>query len=346
MAQVLVYAHMADKHSSTSPLEKAADTVSEQTTEAFEILGNETRLAILLALWEAQDPGPPFSEPSEPALSFSELYDRVDMGDSGNFTYHLDKLVGLFVEDTDEGYTLTPSAERMLHAVLAGTLSDPPSFKGEPIDAGCYRCGSPVVIDYLDRNLHRRCTGCEGIWQNTESPPGLLVAGYRPPVALENRTVQEWNRDCNTRDRHRRASIMEGVCPDCAGTVTTTINVCEAHDTHDETVCEHCGSLWEIQTTFVCDACKFAWNTPAWGPIFTETAVLAFFHEHGLDPRDLFDVSFYSAANRKIFDAIEQVTVRSAEPGALAVRVELDGGRLEVVLDEEARVVDVTEAPS
>lgn len=135
--------------------------------------------------------------------------------------------------------------------------------------------------------------------------------------------------------------MMEGVCPDCSGTVTTTINVCEAHETPDETVCGHCGSLWEIQTIFVCDVCKFAWITPAWGPIFTEVAVLAFFHDHGLDPRALFDVSFYSASNKRIFDAIKQVNVSEEERRRLAVTVELDGDRLEVTLDEEASVVDV-----
>lgn len=337
---------MADAHSSESPLDAVADTVGEWTIEAFEVLGNETRLAILLALWEAMDPGPPVAEPPGEPLSFSELYDGVDIGDSGNFTYHLDKLVGLFVRETDEGYTLTPPAERILSVVFAGTLTDPQSFEGEPIDAQCYRCGAPVVVDYTGTRFIRRCTRCEGIWQSPDWPPGTLVGDYRPPAALLNRTVEEWNREQNVRDRHRRASMTEGVCPDCAGTVSTTINVCEEHDTRDETVCERCGSLWEVQTQFVCDVCKFAWITPAWGPIFTETAVLAFFYDHGLDPRSLFDVSFYSAANREIFDAIERVNVTSAEPTELHVMVELDGDRLKVTLDDEARVVGVTEAPN
>lgn len=336
---------MADVNSSSSPLESVADTVGERATEAFGILGNETRLAILLVLWEAQDPSPSFSDSSEPTLSFSELYDRVEIGDSGNFTYHLDKLVGLFVREIDDGYTLAPPAERLLSVVLAGTLKDPPSFEGEPIDAECYRCGSPVVVDYRDTRFIRRCTNCEGIWQNPESPYGTLVWAYRPPAALEHRTIQEWNRDCNARDRYRRASMMEGVCPDCAGTVTTNTHVCEDHDSSEGAVCEHCGSLWEVQTQFLCDVCKFVWITPAWGPIFMETAVLAFFYDHGLDPRSLFDISFYSAANREIFDAIERVNVTSADPPKLHVTVELESDRLEVSLDEDLDVIEVTEQP-
>lgn len=199
-------------------------------------------------------------------------------------------------------------------------------------------------MDYSETIAYRRCTSCEGVWQSSDFPPGTLVGAYRPPVALENRTIEAWNREGNIRDWYRRATMMEGVCPDCSGTVTTTIHICEVHDPQDEAVCEHCGSVWEVQTQFVCDVCKFGWITPAWGPIFTETAVLAFYHNHGLDPRSLFDVAFYSAANRKIFDSIKQVAVPSREPDELAVTIELNGDRLIVTLNDEARVVDVTEA--
>lgn len=60
--------------------------------DAFGLLGNETRLAILQALGDAADP-----------LSFSELRDRVWVSDSGQFNYHLDQLTGPFVGQTDEG---------------------------------------------------------------------------------------------------------------------------------------------------------------------------------------------------------------------------------------------------
>lgn len=334
---------MPDAGSCDSPLESVANAVGESTIEAIKILGDETRLAILVALWEAQNPGSPSPEQNEPGLAFSELYDRVGYEDTGNFNYHLGKLVGPFVRETDEGYALTTRAERVLHAMLAGTLTDPPSFEGEPIDASCYRCGSQVVVDYIDTRFVRRCTSCEGIWRRPDWPRGTLVGGYRPPIALRNRTPQEFNRHGNLRDRHRRASMMEGVCPDCSGTVSTTIHVCDEHDIDDDTVCGDCGSLWNIQTTFLCDVCKLTWSTPAWGPIFTNVAVLAFFHDHGLDPRSLFDVSFYAAENRELFDAIERVSVRSSDPLELVVSVALDGDRLAVALDGEGSIVDVIE---
>jgi DNA-binding transcriptional ArsR family regulator len=321
-----------------SPLDMVAETVSEQTAEAFGLLGNETRLAILLALWVVMDPDLPPPEPSESAISFSELREQVGLRDSGQFNYHLEKLTGPFVEQTDAGYTLTTRAEQVLSAMLAGTLADQSSFEGEPVDVECHRCGAPTVIDYNDGLLIVRCTSCNGAFHEPDDPPGILAKLYRPPVGLANRTPQEFYRYGNTWDRHRLHSMIEGVCPDCSGSVTTTIHVCDVHDTHDETVCEHCGTLYEIQSLFLCDVCKSALRTPAWSTIFTEVAVLAFFHEHEIDPFALYDEFSLGV----IRGAIKRVTVQDEEPLELEVRVELDGDRLNVTLDDEAHVLDVT----
>lgn len=333
---------MADINTSESPLERLADTVGEPTTEAFKILGNDTRLAILLALWEAKDPGPPLNEPSEPSVPFSELRERVGIRDSGQFNYHLEKLADTFVESTDGGYTLTTSAEQVLSAVFAGTLSDQPSFEDEPIDAECNRCGTAVVIDYTDGTIIERCPSCEGIWGVPDDPPGTLSKGYLPPVGLKNRSPQEFHRTGNTWTRHRLYSMMEGACPDCSGTVSTTVTVCDDHDTGGGSVCGHCGGIYEFQTLFTCDVCKAEWWVPAHAPIFTDVAVTAFFFEHGLNPDVLYDKS----AREELGAAIERAAVRAQDPLELVVTVALDGDRLDVLLDGEARVVDVSEASS
>jgi DNA-binding HxlR family transcriptional regulator len=61
------------------------EAVARTAAEAFEVLGNEIRTAMVL---ELADAGP---------LSFSELRERVGVTDSGRFNYHLEKLVGRFV---------------------------------------------------------------------------------------------------------------------------------------------------------------------------------------------------------------------------------------------------------
>ena len=112
----MVTLNMTDSTVSGSPLEAAAGTASPHAVEAFKLLGDETRLAILLALWEAYDP-----HAKDNSVSFSTLYDRVSIRDSGTFTYHLDKLVGHFVEETDDGYRLRNSGLTIVRAIIAGT---------------------------------------------------------------------------------------------------------------------------------------------------------------------------------------------------------------------------------
>lgn len=72
---------MTDSTVSESPLEAAAGTAGPHAVEAFELLSDETRLAILLTLWENYDP-----HAEDNSVPFSTLYDRVNMGDSGTFT--------------------------------------------------------------------------------------------------------------------------------------------------------------------------------------------------------------------------------------------------------------------
>lgn len=67
--------------------------------EAFSLLANEDRLAILDALVRAHRRG-------ETPLSFSALRERVGIGDSGRFAYHLRELTGHFVARSSDGYSL------------------------------------------------------------------------------------------------------------------------------------------------------------------------------------------------------------------------------------------------
>lgn len=47
---------MSGSNRPKSPLEAAIGVAGEPATEAFSLLANETRIAILLALWDAYDP--------------------------------------------------------------------------------------------------------------------------------------------------------------------------------------------------------------------------------------------------------------------------------------------------
>jgi hypothetical protein len=108
---------MTDENSTGLPIETTVGAAGSHATEAFALLGNETRLAILLALWEEHDP-----HASDNVVSFSEIFDRVEYEDPGSFSYHLQELEGQFIRQYADGggYELRVPALRFIHAVIAG----------------------------------------------------------------------------------------------------------------------------------------------------------------------------------------------------------------------------------
>jgi hypothetical protein len=90
-----------------------ADSDELSPDEAFWLLGDQMRTAILHAVWES----------SEEPITFTEIRDRIGRPDSGKFNYHLDKLVGQFLSKGEGGYTLTQAGRDVVRAVMAGTLT-------------------------------------------------------------------------------------------------------------------------------------------------------------------------------------------------------------------------------
>ncbi|WP_053948097.1 DUF7347 domain-containing protein [Halolamina sediminis] len=104
-------------------------------TDALAVLGDETRIAILRTLAEAEEP-----------LAFSELRRRADVRDPGRFNYHLSTLREYFVREVDGGYALRDAGSRIVAAAgVAGAsaaesdLVDGDSADSEPSE--CPVCG-------------------------------------------------------------------------------------------------------------------------------------------------------------------------------------------------------------
>ena len=108
---------MSDSTAPRSALRTAAGLVGAEAADAFALLGHETRLAILLAIWDAHD-----LQADDNAVPFSEIFERVGHDDPGNLRYHLEQLDGQFVHQrTDRGgYELRVPAQRIVQAVIAG----------------------------------------------------------------------------------------------------------------------------------------------------------------------------------------------------------------------------------
>jgi DNA-binding transcriptional ArsR family regulator len=119
------------------------DPFAPDPAEAFDLLGDETRLAILRVLADRQR-----EAPEDPTLPFTELRRRADVDDSGLFNYHLEKLVGRFVRDTGAGYELGYAGRQVVRS---------PTVERTEVDAGADADGCPVCgadEEDCNRSIH------------------------------------------------------------------------------------------------------------------------------------------------------------------------------------------------
>lgn len=83
-----------------------SDVDVERASAAFETLASTTRLSILTALADADEP-----------LSYTALRTASGLGDNGRFNYHLRQLDG-FVAESDGTYALTDRGRRLVDDVV------------------------------------------------------------------------------------------------------------------------------------------------------------------------------------------------------------------------------------
>ena len=138
--------------------------------DAFALLGNDTRIQILRAMMDAE-----VHDIHEPALSFSELYERVDVDDSAHFNYHLGKLVGHFLEKGDDGYRFRYAGRKVVRAVIAGSFNERAQLGPVDVEGSCIECGEAALqAEYADEYLLVTCRSCGEALTGNHFPPGAL----------------------------------------------------------------------------------------------------------------------------------------------------------------------------
>ena len=315
-----------------SPLAKV--TGGELATEAFELLSDETRLAILVALWERDEP---FAD--EPAVRFSELRERVGTRDSGRFSYHLDRLDGHFLESTAEGYELTEAGRRLVRTVVAGAGIETPDFEARTVDQDCGLCGAPVEVDYEEGWVYVRCTGCEGIWTDLgDHESGHLAKFSLAPAGLRGRSADEIYAAAWIHAHYVLYPMLEGVCPTCTGVVDRWLAVCEDHDA-GESVCDACGRRGRAVGRLRCTVCKKSGQMTLGGVARFHPAVVDLYYAHGLALQYGFDD--LDQIDRRLTRGSTDVEVLAAEPARVRVTTRIDGDAVTLELEDSLRVVDV-----
>ncbi|MFB6135238.1 MAG: hypothetical protein ABEJ04_00585 [Halobacteriaceae archaeon] len=274
--------------------------------DAFALLGDETRVAIVLSLG---DVGGAAGE----ALSFSELRDAVGARDSGRFNYHLDRLVGTFVEDAGEGYRLTYAGFLLYQAATRGTVGDLALPDRLETSVACPTCeGDLAAVPHSNGFLSVACGDCDRVLYRSGFPPrGVAVRDGDALLAA----VDAWMRE--------RLSLFDrGLCYGCSGRVTRALltdaaSFPPAVRDREETfafvhyVCRGCG------LSPVVDVATVALFRPA---------TVAFLHERGVDARELPFWEFDRRATTEVGD------------GRATLTVEEGGDALELVFDADGEV--------
>lgn len=318
--------------------------------EAFKLLGHETRLGILHALWEEHGgEGPPPDSP----VTFTALRKHVGLHDGSQFNYHLDKLTGRYIGKTDEGYFLRRPGYRIIQTVLSGTGMKPVSVSPQPFEFDCEYCDAETVVGYHDEYLYHACTECVGGWGTAEEFPipapelgtgGLLgLFGVDPNWAAAPHTMDI--RDLYLREIYQTIqSVLTGLCDSCYGEIHGTVDICQDHEATSDALCQACDRRYRIRVVYECSSCEEKSGMPPGWVVVYHPATVQFAFEQGMvigqpnDPESL----------RETYDLARSadVTVTDEQELEISVDFAIDSDVLRFRLDTELNVLEIDERTS
>jgi DNA-binding transcriptional ArsR family regulator len=223
---------------------------TDRAVEAFSLLGDDTRLAILRALWE-----------TDHSLSFGDLRDSVGVRDSGRFNYHLKKLDDRFVRKTDEGYELRFAGKRVVGALLEGTYDQADDVDPVPVDGPCIECGAALTYRYEDEEASVSC----------EEGHDVLRSGL-PPGVLAGRDDEELPRVFERYVRCQFEQTKSGFCSNCSGPTVPQVYEPETWD--------------HVMVKFACERCGQTLHSDVAASLLDHPDTVAFARVHGVDVRE------------------------------------------------------------
>ena len=277
-----------------------------EPADAFGALASEHRVAVLRAFADAERDG-------DRTLSFTEIYDALELDSTSQLSYHLDHLEGTFLRRSEEGYALNRAGEDVMRAILAGSFTETPTFVPLSLSGECPGCpGTTFEATYEDGLLAVRCVDCE-----------MRIVTYDlPPAAVVGRSEREILEACDRRVRHEYAVAVGGTCAKCGGVASVQVEEREARgqtDTYAVARCERCNNV------------VFA---PVAAHVLFHPAVVAFYWRQGVDSTAIpfWDVGRYLDA----WD-VEVTGLAAGEP-SVSVRVRHAGESLALSMDADLSV--------
>lgn len=281
------------------------DIEIQSSAAVFETLGNETRIEILEAL----------GDPPGEKMSFAELYEAVAMDDSGNFNYHLDKLLGTFVRKEDGQYLLSHAGEHVFGSVQAGTYQARATVEPTATGGTCQLCEGELIFEYTQELVRVYCDEC-GEGRSFPFPSGCL-----PDYDISElpAVTARWYRTHVKR-------VLDRFCPLCAGEMTGELihGVKEDSDPPEPSLarftCTTCGKQVHLTGATIA----------TFHPVFE-----GFLFEHGFDTR--------CAPHSGVWDALDDTTeaIHTRDPLSVEVTFSHDGETVTGFVEADASLTNV-----
>jgi hypothetical protein len=271
---------------------------------AFDVLGQELRMGIIEALAEVRA-----EDPQNPGMSFSELRDRVGIDDSGQFNYHLDKLTGQFVQETETGYELNAAGREVVGAVLSGSFETTDEWGPAELDAPCRECGETVAAHYEAGVITVECD--DGHLNHSDYFPAGIVERLSLLDAMDLATLV---------GQQDLELLLREVCPNCYCEVEVAISLEDGHPLL-EGRCKRCGRTLQGPASLV---------------VLSHPILRAFYLERDTDIREtpLWTLPFLTESDR--------LRVHSESPLRVEVDASIGDDALTFLVGEDGSVLEYT----
>lgn len=287
-----------------------AETEAE---DVFAVLGNEIRVELLRILGKA------WTEDGR-ELSFSELRSLTETTDPGQLSYHLQQLLGHFVQKRQDGYKLRPEGLHLYKTIHAGIFER--QQENFSVDAGfhCYFCQSSVETTFFGGKAMIECPECEYRYL------GYLTENIAPSLKAfedERTAFEQFSKSIH----HELLGYARGVCPTCGNHLETRLVA-------PEEVPKSKIERPKVYAHKTCIQCDTVFNLFLGVALLADPGLLSFCYRHDVD---VFSTPYWELE----FAATDNfTTVRSTDPWEVALHVNIDGAILELVVDGGVTVIE------
>lgn len=290
--------------------------------DAFALLGNKIRAEIIKMFGEEY-----IQENSAPVLRFSEVRSRMDGDiDPSRLHYHLRKLVGHFIEKTDNAYRLGPQGALFFVFVRAGFFSQQNMAVADKqeghmsvnVEFDCHYCRTSVDATVNGGTVRVQCPTCEHLYDSLEPLSGVFE-GEDDMGQLSH--FSKWANFIHL-------GWARGICPICGYLLGAEFLE------PDEIPLSRQSKRDKVRVFRPCNHCGLSYYLSVGEALLADPDLLSFCYDHGVDvvSTSVWELEF--AATDK------HVTVRSTNPWEVALQVTYDGDTLELVVNGDLTVIE------